>query len=86
MTEAARRLAALCDAVGFSRDRCGRFLLAGRSGRTVRRWLSGDEPIPEPVADWLELLERAELRGDRLTLVIRCPPVRRPGRPPRAAA
>ncbi len=32
----------------FARDR----LI--REGRTVRRWLAGDSPIPQMVLDWLE--------------------------------
>ena len=36
----------LAHALGMTRD------------RTVREWLNGRRPIPEPIADWLELMHR----------------------------
>ena len=30
-----------------------------RESRTVRRWLTGDSPIPKKVQDWLEHPEKA---------------------------
>lgn len=34
-----------------------------RDERQVRRWASGQYPIPDPVADWLQRLARAHERN-----------------------
>jgi len=53
-------LARVIDASGLSRRRYAERVLA-RDERTLRRWLSGDTPIPLVVVEYLQRHERAVL-------------------------
>lgn len=47
---------ASADATGVSQRGFSHYL--GTHQTTVRRWASGEQPIPEPVATWLEKVAR----------------------------
>lgn len=59
MTKAAALLRAAIEASGLSARRFAVEILL-RDERTVRRWLAGDSPIPEPVVRFLEAQSRAK--------------------------
>lgn len=53
MTTPRERLVAAIAASGLSARQYARTVLL-RDERTVRRWLAGDSPIPDPVVQFLE--------------------------------
>ena len=48
--------------LGLSQEGLGRFL--GVQGRSVRRWISGEWPVPKPVALLLRLMVRLDIMPD----------------------
>jgi transcriptional regulator with XRE-family HTH domain len=51
------RLSAILTTLGWSSAELGRRLNIGE--RSVRRWLSGQQEIPDRVGDWLEAVVQA---------------------------
>lgn len=61
MTPAALRAAIA--KLGLSQEGIGRFL-GHPSGRTVRRWLAGDRPVPVAVAKLLRIMIKLGLKPE----------------------
>lgn len=50
----------------------GQFARAiGRDERSVRRWLAGQQSLPETLAEWLASVVRVEVTAERVGLVVR---------------
>ena len=56
------QLRSAIERLGLSQEGLGRFL--GVQGRSVRRWISGEWPVPKPVAKLLRLMVKLDITPD----------------------